>query len=157
MSKLVLRTRKIVCRNFSGKGSMYNKEGNRNFLLILESDEVDELRKQGYNVKQFKPNEDGTDGAFYIQVAVNIGAYRKPKIVLVKGAVLTTVDVNQVSMLDYVDIDSVDISIDPYKWELPTGQSGTKAYLSTLYVKVREDEFAQEYEEDGYIDSTSTF
>ncbi len=156
MSKLVLRNRIIVCKNFSGQPSRYNREGDRNFLLILQGEEAVDLKRQGYNVKQFKPSDDGTEGSYYMPVAVNVGVYRKPKIVLVDGNHLTQVDVTnakQMAMLDHVDVDSVDISIDPYKWIMDNGQSGIKAYLSTLYIKVREDEFAKDYEKEGYIDA----
>ena len=48
-------------------------------------------------------------------------------------------------LLDGVDIDSVDIIIRPYEWELRTGAKGVKAYLQTLYIKVREDDFESKY------------
>ena len=51
-----------------------------------------------------------------------------------------------VDSLDYVEILNVDLTINPYVWEV-NGNSGVKAYLGTMYVTIAEDPLDAKYEE----------
>ena len=51
---------RIIQPNFAGRGGMYNREGDRNFLVVLDSvDIANELARDGWNVKIKEPREEG--------------------------------------------------------------------------------------------------
>ena len=50
---------RIVYRNFSGVGNAYNREGDRNFAIVIPDDEAkDALLSEGWNVKIKAANND---------------------------------------------------------------------------------------------------
>jgi hypothetical protein len=51
---------KIIFRNFAGRGDKFNREGDRNFaVMIPDEDMANELADRGWNVKIKPPREDG--------------------------------------------------------------------------------------------------
>ena len=127
----------IAFRNFAGKEDMYNRQGDRNFAIILEQSDADSLLRDGWNVKYLKARDDDDEPQPYIQVAVSY-KNRPPKICLVTSKSMTYLTEEEVEMLDWVDIETADCTLNPYDWSV-NGKSGTKAYLQTLYIKIEED------------------
>lgn len=147
-SKVTIRNAKLHFRNFSGKESEMNKLGDRNFCVELDPEIAKEMKLDGWNVKQFKPKEDSDEEPpYYIQVKV-VFKYRPPKIVLKKkiGEDVTITEDN-VNMLDWVEMDKVDLIFVKHHWTYGS-RSGINAYLRTMYVTVSEDELESEYEND---------
>ena len=102
----------------------------------------------GWNVKfpkekdDIDPEEDTRNP--YLLVSMNFDTYA-PKIVLIDDVNGNSLlDKDSVAMLDWADIESCDIVIRPYNWSV-NGNSGKKAYLKSLYVKISSDEFASKY------------
>lgn len=134
----------IRFRNFSGKPDKFNPEGSRNFTVIIEDlDLVEKLVDDGWNIRMLPPMEEGDPERASLKVAVNYNNI-PPKIVRVTKTSQVILDEETVGELDTADIESFDICITPYNWEV-NGKSGVKAYLKTMYVVVEEDEFAAKY------------
>lgn len=137
---------RIVIRNFSGKEGRFNPAGKRNFCVLLDADVADELEADGWNVRWFKPKDEGdTEKQAYLQVSVSFDVM-PPKIVLINSTGKTTIDEESVSILDYADIENVDLIIRPYNWSVNDKQ-GVKAYLKSMWVTISEDPFERKYME----------
>lgn len=134
----------IIYRNFSGEASKFNREGDRNFAVVITEQWIaDALVQEGWNVKIKPPREEG-DGVFmYLPVKVKFSA-RGPKIYLRTGDRMNTLDEEAVGMLDHIDIISVDMDIRPYDWEV-NGNTGRTAYLQSMCVTQDVDRFAEKY------------
>ena len=141
---LKIENAKIMFRNFSGKRTEFNREGDRNFCLILDNETANKLRKEKWNVKQTKPRDPDDDPTNYIQVAVKYSS-RPPKIFLVSGKNRTLMTEENIGTLDWAEIVNVDITINPYRWEA-NGKTGIKAYCNTMYVTIEEDPFKEKYD-----------
>ena len=144
---LMIDDARIVYRNFSGTGSRYNREGDRNFAVVIPDKEIaDALIENGWNVKIKPPREEGDSPFMYMPIKVKFND-RGPNVYLVTGKRMNRLDEESVSCLDDVDIQSVDMDIRPYDWEV-NGRSGRSAYLQSIKVTQRIDRFAAENEEE---------
>lgn len=136
----------IIFRNFAGKESQYNREGDRNFAVILDPDTAQQMAADGWNVKTLNVRDDaeeGTEGLPYIQVAVNF-KNKPPKVVMISSNSRTILDADSVDVLDYTDIRTADLIATAYEWAVG-GKSGVKAYLKSLFVTIEEDALERKY------------
>ena len=136
---------RIVFRNFAGKEGMYNREGDRNFAVLLDDTMADRMAEDGWNIKWLKPNPEEPDAPpqAYIQVSVSYKG-RPPRVVLITSRGRTNLDENSVEMLDWADIKNVDLILRPYEWTV-NEKSGIKAYLKSIYVTIDEDALEIKY------------
>ena len=132
---------RIVYRNFSGTGSKFNREGDRNFAVVIpDQDMADELVNRGWNVK-IKPPRDEDDTPFmFLPVKIKFNE-RGPKVYLQSGERTVELDEEGIDCLDDVDILGVDLDIRPYDWEV-NGKQGRTAYLQSIHVVQEIDRFA---------------
>jgi hypothetical protein len=133
----------IIFRNFSGKEGQYNREGDRNFAVILDQHSADAMLKDGWNVRFLEPREEGDPKTPYIQVAVNF-KNRPPRVVMISSSGRTPLSEDSVEVLDWADIQKVDLIARGYEWTV-NGKSGVKAYLKSLFVIIEEDELERKY------------
>lgn len=147
---LSIENARIIFRNFSGKESQFNRAGDRNFCVIIETADAKRLSKDGWVVKDLRPRDDDEEPTHYIPVKVAFNQY-PPNVWLVSKKKKTKLDEDTIGELDYLPIRTCDISIRPYDWTV-NGKSGRKAYLKTMYVVVEEDEFADKYSDFGPVD-----
>jgi hypothetical protein len=145
---IVIEGARIGFRNFSGKEGQYNPEGIRNFCVFLEEDFAKTLEKDGWNVRWLKPKDEQEDPQGYLQVAVSFKNI-PPKLVLITSHGKTILDEDSVSILDWAEIESIDLIIRPYNWTISQGtkneKSGVKAYIKSMYITIVEDEFEKKY------------
>jgi hypothetical protein len=145
---VVMEGVRIVFRNFAGKEGQYNREGDRNFAVLLDDTVANAMAEDGWNIKWLKPREDAeedeTDQA-YLQVSVNYKG-RPPTVALITSRGRTNLDEDTIDMLDWADITNVDLIVRPYSWEVQ-GKTGIKAYLKSMFVTIEEDVLERKYAE----------
>jgi hypothetical protein len=136
---------RIIFRNFAGKEGQYNREGDRNFAVLLDDKTANAMAADSWNVKWLRPrNEDEEEAPqAYLPISVNFKG-RPPRIVLITSRGRTTLDEDSVEMLDWADILNVDLIVRPYEWTV-NQKSGIKAYLQSIYVTIEEDALELKY------------
>lgn len=141
---------RIIYRNFSGIGSKFNREGDRNFSIIIEDQDVaDEFVKNGWNVK-IKPPRDKNGNVLsdeppfmFLPVKIKFND-RGPIAYLITGKRKNKLDEESIGILDNVDILGVDLDLRAYDWEV-NGKTGRTAYLQSICVTQEVDRFAERY------------
>ena len=140
---------RIIYRNFSGAPSKFNREGDRNFAVVINDEEIkDALIEEGWNVKIKAPREEGDEPFMYLPVKVKFNE-RGPKVYLKSGKATNRLDEESIDCLDHVDIVSVDMDIRPYDWSV-NGKTGRTAYLQSIWVTQEVDRFADRFAEEEY-------
>ena len=138
---------RIVFRNFSGEASKYNREGDRNFALVIPNQEIaDKLVSDGWNVKIKPPKEEGDEPFMFLPVKVKFNDIG-PAIYLKTGRRKNRLDEESVDILDNIRISSVNLDVRPYDWEVQ-GKTGRTAYLQSIEVIQEVDRFAEDLELD---------
>ena len=139
---------RIIHRNFSGIGSKFNREGDRNFSIIIEDEEqANALIDEGWNVKIKAPKDEDDTPFMFLPVKVKFND-RGPNVYLKTGNAVNKLDEDSIDCLDNIDIISVDIDIRPYEWEV-NGKTGRTAYLQSMSVTQNIDRFAIRYSNDN--------
>jgi hypothetical protein len=145
---VVMEGVRLVFRNFAGKEGMYNREGDRNFSVLLDDDVADAMAQDGWNIKRLKPREEGEPEQAYLQVSVGYKG-RPPRIVMITSRGRNELGEDEVEILDWADIKNVDLIVRPYNWVIrentPQEASGVKAYLKSMFVTIEEDELDLKY------------
>ena len=140
---------RIIYRNFAGTGSKYNREGDRNFAVIIpEKEMADALIAEGWNVKVKHPRDEDEDPFMFLPIKVKFND-RGPNAYLQTGTRMNRLDEESIACLDDVDIISVDMDVRPYDWEV-NGKAGRTAYLQSIKVIQEVDRFAARYAEEEY-------
>ena len=137
----------IIYRNFAGRGDKFNREGDRNFALIIPTEELaDRLINDGWNVKVKPPRDDQETPFMYLPVKIKFND-RGPNCYLVTAGRANRLDEESIGILDDVDILNVNLDIRPYDWEA-NGKTGRTEYLQGIEVTQRVDRFAARYAEE---------
>ena len=135
---------RIIYRNFAGTASKFNREGDRNFAVLIEDQEIaDALLAEGWNVRIKPARDSGEDPFMYLPVKVKYSGFG-PVAYLKSGNRLNKLDEDSIFCLDDVEIESVDLDIRPYDWDF-NGKEGRTAYLQSIHVVQRIDRFAARY------------
>lgn len=135
-NNITIEDAQIAFRNFSGREDKFNKAGDRNFAILLDEPLAEEMLRAGWNVKHLKARDDEPPQA-YIQVALSF-KNRPPKILILTSKNKTYLSEDEVETLDWVDIHTADVTLNPYEWDV-NGKTGVKAYVSTLVFRIVED------------------
>lgn len=144
VDNITIEDARIIFRNFSGAGSKFNREGQRNFCVVLDDqDAVNELKAQGWGIKTLKPRSEDDEATNYIKVNVSYD-YTPPVVYIVVGDKKTPIGEDSIGSIDHLEIKQADVVIRPYHWEVG-GREGIAAYLKTLYIVVAQDIIAEKY------------
>ena len=144
---LEIEDARIIYRNFAGVGSKFNREGDRNFAVIIPNQELcDELVDAGWNVKIKPPRDEDESPFMFLPVKIKFNS-RGPAAYVVSGDSVTRLNEDTIAMLDEIDIASVDMDLRPYDWEV-NGKTGRTAYLQAINVTQNIDRFGAKYAEE---------
>ena len=142
---LQIEDARIIYRNFAGIGSKYNREGDRNFAVIIPNQEIaDELIADGWAVKIKPPRDDDDSPFMYLPVKVKFNN-RGPAAYVKSGNSVQRLNQDTIGMLDEIDIQSVDMDLRAYDWEV-NGKTGRSAYLQAINVIQNIDRFGAQYQ-----------
>ena len=142
---LQIEDARIIYRNFAGIGSKYNREGDRNFAVIIPNQDIaDELIADGWAVKIKPPRDDDDSPFMYLPVKVKFNN-RGPAAYIKSGNSVQRLNEDTIGMLDEIDIQSVDMDLRAYDWEV-NGKTGRSAYLQAINVIQNIDRFGAQYQ-----------
>lgn len=142
---LQIEDARIIYRNFAGIGSKYNREGDRNFAVIIPNQEIaDELIADGWAVKIKPPRDEDESPFMYLPVKVKFNN-RGPAAYVKSGNSVQRLNQDTIGMLDEIDIQSVDMDLRAYDWEV-NGKTGRSAYLQAINVIQNIDRFGAQYQ-----------
>ena len=142
-------------KNFSGRATDFNAEGNRNFRVDLTEEMAEYLNNvelntksgrtiKGANVKTYIPKDENAEPRYSIKVL--FGAYPPEEMwyVTSKGKVRLTME--NVGILDrmYIEKAKVQVSLSTYE---KGSNCGITAYLKKLIVWIKEDDFDQDVDD----------
>ena len=142
---LQIEDARIIYRNFAGIGSKYNREGDRNFAVIIPNQEIaDKLIEDGWAVKIKPPREEDDSPFMYLPVKIKFNN-RGPAAYVKSGNSVQRLNEDTIGMLDEIYIQSVDMDLRPYDWEV-NGKVGRSAYLQAINVIQNIDRFGAQYQ-----------
>lgn len=143
---------RIVFRNFEGRPDKYNREGDRNFAVVIPNRELAEMLINdvndygvGWNVKIRDGRQEEDDEFIYLPVKIKFNN-RGPAVYLKTGDNLNRLDEESIGILDNIDIANVDMDIRPYDDEI-NGKPFRTAYLQSICITQNIDRFAARYGE----------
>lgn len=147
VGEITVEGARIIFRNFSGKKSDFNEEGNRNFGLLLDEELAENLKEDGWNVKYLKPRPGEEDMPRQAWLSVKVKYGKVPPIaVLITSRGKTRLDENTINQLDWARIKNIDLIVRPYLYpEMHNRPAGIAAYLKSIYVTIQEDALEEKY------------
>lgn len=147
--KILMDNVTIKWPNFSGVKKMYNDEGDRNFVVVVDDPEVAEaLREAGFNIKI---NTAGEIPEMTFKVVVSY-RYSEPIAYLKPGPnkPLRELTEDTIGILDSVAMERVDLDIRLGKEWTAGGRTARTAYLDKIVVVQEVDRFLARYAEEEH-------
>lgn len=142
---LVFRGMALLFENFTGAKSEFNREGDRNFCVVLPEDVALELADRGFNVKK-RESREGDSFVYHLRVKINFGSKKPPVIYMVTNRGKTLLTEEMLYLLDVATIEYADLDVNPYEWSNHNG-SGTTVYLNEGYFHLYQSELSRAYED----------
>lgn len=140
----------ITHRNFEGRGDKYNREGDRNFSVVIDDEAIVEALQNdtnehgvGWNVKIKPPRDEDAAPFMFLPVKVKMNE-RGPRVFLNTAGRVNELDEESISILDEIDIESVNLDIRPYDG-IMSGKPFRSAYLQGIEVFQKIDRFTAKY------------
>jgi hypothetical protein len=136
----------LIYKNFRGEPGPYNKDGDRNFCVILEDNVAEEMARDGWAVKFPEPGDEESTKRPFIKVKVAY-KFRPPQITIITSRARTKIGQDEVAMMDWADTKNIDLIAQAYNWTVG-GKSGITAYLQTMFVIMNENALELKYASD---------
>lgn len=133
----------LIFRNFSGKEGPFNRDGDRNFAVILTEEAARNMARDGWNVRYLEAREEGDEDQPYITCAVSFKNY-PPRVVMLTSRARTNLSEDSIEVLDWANIQTADLICRGYEWTVGD-KSGIKAYVKSLFVTIEEDYLERKY------------
>lgn len=148
VSNVSIAGAQLIFKNFRGKKTDYNEEGNRNFGVLIDEDLAEKLEQDGWRVRRLRPKDDDPEQFEqpWLSVKVRFDPY-PPIAVLINSRGRKTLSEDTIDQLDWSRIKNCDLIIRPYQYP-PSNfspEGGVAAYLKAIYVTIDEDEFEAKY------------
>lgn len=146
IAPVTIENARVIFRNFAGRKGPYNEEGDRSFTVVLPENIGKRMMLDGWNVKEKAPygGDEGAPNEYHLKVVVEYRKGRPPRCVLINSKGRTELGADEVAIIDYADIENIDLTLQPYSWDV-NGNQGVKAYLKTCFVTMHEDELDLKY------------
>lgn len=153
--RIIIEDAEIIFPNFSGRPSKYNKEGDRNFCVVIDNPDVaQQLADEGWNVRIRRPHNEDDEPSHYIPVAISFRSFPSippADVYLISGGNKTHLTEDTISVLDGTEAIHIDLTIRPrYFTDDKTGEERIKAYLHDMYVTVAKNRLAEKYADMEY-------
>ena len=134
-----LANRDIIYRNFSGRTSQFNKNGNLKFTIVIDPNVADRLEKNGWNIKRRPSKNDENEEFCTLEVRVRFDlSFAKPRIKQFTRSGCVDISEDNVGNFDNAEFETADVVLRQYLWSTPAGDSGVSAQLSEMYVRLQE-------------------
>lgn len=146
-SNIKIEGAKLRFKNFQGKRTEFNDEGNRNFGVLLDDERARRLMDDGWPVKHLRARDDDPEQYEqpWMSVKVRFRPY-PPVVVLINSKGKKRLNEDTIDQLDWSIIKNCDLIIRPYNYPATKGRpAGVSAYLKAIYVTIQEDELAEKY------------
>ena len=145
---IIIEDAKLIYRNFRGEGGRFNHEGDKNFNLKFDEEDVaiaNRLNELGWKVKiKTREMDDGSQIVNYI-MKVNVSYRfkddkRRPKTYLYCDGIETELFEDTVNVLDDITIEHCDLRVAAFPYtDRDTGETFNSAYLKDIRVYASRD------------------
>lgn len=145
---------RLTFKNFEGRADKFNREGDRNFAVIIPDQELCDLLLNdtneygaAWNIKIKAPREEGDDPRMTMKVKVKFTDFG-PNVYLKSGNNTIKLDAESIACLDNIYMEKVDLDIRPYD-DMVNGKPFRAAYLHSMHVTQGvTDRFASRFTDD---------
>lgn len=137
----------IPFKNFSGRASDYNAEGNRNFTIRITKDIWEELKEEGWSGLSIYTNKDG-DELYLMKIKLGYKFDNGPMVRVKAGKIKKTFDEGRIRELDNIYLISGSMDIKPSYWQRGKDK-GISPWLKSAEFIMEVDRFDEEAMEEG--------
>lgn len=149
--KVTIEGTRLMFRNFAGAKTQYNREGDRNFHVVIDAETAAKMDKDDWFIKVNAPKNEGDDTIYTIKV--RIGEKDEPPVYVIgenkKPIRLHKAQFKRIDRLNIINVDVVFHQANgTFEYQ---GREYHSAYLDKIYINILEDDLDKKY---GIYDET---